>query len=73
MINLKIPDKEELKYIATKFFIWGFLHASDFINPNIVEEKDLIEAVDWQWNHKRNKPWGLPQDNEEVYEKLNDL
>ena len=70
-ILLKIPDVKELRYIAQKFYIWGFIFAGNFINPSKVKEETIIDEFEWDWKNDRNKAWGLEGDTERVYRLLN--
>ena len=70
-ILLKIPDVKELRYIAQKFYIWGFTFAGNFKNSSKVKEKTIIDEFEWDWKNERNKTWGLEGDTEGVYRLLN--
>lgn len=70
-ILLRIPDVKELRYIAQKFYIWGFIFARNFKNPSKVREKTILDEFEWDWKKERNKSWGLEGDTEEIYKILN--
>lgn len=73
MPELEIPDTEELKYIAQKFYLWGFIHAGNFIDPSKVKEQTILKDFEWEWTRERNKSWGLKGDTEKIYQKINNL
>lgn len=60
-----------MRYIAQKFYIWGFIFAGNFKKPSKVKEKTIIDEFEWVWKNERNKSWGLKGDTEGVYRLFN--
>ncbi len=70
----RIPDLPELKYIAKKFYLWGFINAGNFAdNLDDLPEEEIIDSFNWDWVQERNKSWGFSEDNSEFYTRLNKL